>query len=341
MSGIGRARWTSSGDRPNTGRWPYGVCLKMGVFFCRCGSNYRPEVGRTSEGIRRVPEQVTGHRAIAGRVVNGHWTMTGRCSSDVTRTWVPSYSVLPSRHCQFINMAAPRRLRMALLNHEMAQAMFQYNLVLAAILEADERERQIQLAECCTQTGANSLYTSIDIWPAYGRVPVEFRPSIGRCPLHRSATGTILSKALSHIGRRSVGARPVSVKKTSSTGCLRCTGHRPILGRAPVDVFSDVVTMGLRWGGSVRTRLNLAPKLKIHRAATDAVLRNTRHGCPAGVWPVFGRVRWKSHHWLIGTSSAGLCDWAIMHVKILQKKWNCWKCANSTSFIYVSIHRNS
>ena len=118
----------------------------------------------------------------------------------------------------------------------------------------------------------------------YGRVPVEFRPSIGRCPLQRSATGTILSKALSHIGRSSVGARPVSVKKTSfsgclrctghrpilgrapanvfsrslvgarpvsvkktsSSGCLRCTGHRPILGRAPADVFSDVVTMGLR-----------------------------------------------------------------------------------------------
>ena len=134
--------WTSSGDRPNTGRWPYGVCLKMGVLFCRCGSNYRPEVGRTSEEIRPVPEQVTGHRSIAGRVVNGFWTMTGRCSSDVTRTWVPSYSVLPTWHCQFISMAAPRRLRMALYEHELAQARFQYNLVLAAILEAAERERQ-------------------------------------------------------------------------------------------------------------------------------------------------------------------------------------------------------
>ena len=42
------------------------------------------------------------------------------------------------------------------------------------------------------------------------RVPVEFRPfrpSIGRCPLHRLATGTILSKGLSHIGRSSVGVR--------------------------------------------------------------------------------------------------------------------------------------
>jgi len=144
MSGIGRARWiflvppssphrkqssvtwtdsvrTSSGDRPNTGRWPYVVCLKMGVFFCRCGSNYRSEVGRTSEGIRPVPEQVTGHRAIAGRVVNGLWTMTGRCSFDVTRTWVPSYSVLPTWHCQFITMTAPRRLRMALFDHEPAR----------------------------------------------------------------------------------------------------------------------------------------------------------------------------------------------------------------------------
>ncbi|WAR20585.1 hypothetical protein MAR_002423 [Mya arenaria] len=39
-------------------------------------------------------------------------------------------------------MAAPRRLQMALLEHELAQARFQYNLVLAAILEAAERERQ-------------------------------------------------------------------------------------------------------------------------------------------------------------------------------------------------------
>jgi len=31
---------------------------------------------------------------------------------------------------------------MALLEHELAQARFQYNLVLAAILEAAERERQ-------------------------------------------------------------------------------------------------------------------------------------------------------------------------------------------------------
>jgi len=155
---------------------------------------------------------------------------------------VPSYmySVLPTRHCQFITMAAPRRLRIALLDHEQAQARFQYNLVLAAILEAAERERQIQLAECCTPTGANSLYTSRDIWPGYGRIPVEFRPSIGRCLLHRSATGTKLSKALSHIGRSSVRVRPVSVKKTSSSSCLRCTGHRPILDRAPADVFSDV-----------------------------------------------------------------------------------------------------
>jgi len=60
-------------------------------------------------------------------------------------------------------MAAPRRLRMALLDHELAQARFQYNLVLAAILEAAERERQIQLAECSTQTGANFIYTSRDI----------------------------------------------------------------------------------------------------------------------------------------------------------------------------------
>ncbi|WAR29141.1 hypothetical protein MAR_002709, partial [Mya arenaria] len=53
-----------------------------------------------------------------------------------------------------------------------------------------------------------AVLEDVDIRPGYGRVPVEFRPSIGRCPLHRSATGTILSKALSHIGRSSVGVRP-------------------------------------------------------------------------------------------------------------------------------------
>ena len=165
MSGIGRARWiffgatelSSSeaelgdvnGLRPDIFRRPtehrpvtVRSLSQNGSFFCRCGSNYRPEIGRTSEGIPPVPEQVTGHRAIAGRFVNGLWTMTGRCSSDVTRTCVPSYSVLPTWHCQFITMAAPRRLRMVLFEHELAQARFQYNLVLAAILEAAERERQ-------------------------------------------------------------------------------------------------------------------------------------------------------------------------------------------------------
>jgi len=39
-------------------------------------------------------------------------------------------------------MASPRQLRMALLDHGLAQARFQYNLVLAAILKAVERERQ-------------------------------------------------------------------------------------------------------------------------------------------------------------------------------------------------------
>ena len=39
-------------------------------------------------------------------------------------------------------MAAPMRIQMALLEQELAQARFQYNQVLAAILEAAERERQ-------------------------------------------------------------------------------------------------------------------------------------------------------------------------------------------------------
>ena len=99
-----RARWrerTPSGHLQATDRTPAGdrtESVSKWEFFCRCGSNYRPKVGRTSEGIRPVPEQVTGHRAIAGRVVKGLWTITSRCSSDLTRTWVPSYSVTLSVH---------------------------------------------------------------------------------------------------------------------------------------------------------------------------------------------------------------------------------------------------
>ncbi|WAR20584.1 hypothetical protein MAR_002422 [Mya arenaria] len=94
-----------------------------------------------------------------------------------------------------------------------------------------------------------------------GRVTAEFRPSIGRCPLHRSATGTILSKALSHIGRSSVGARPVSVKKKlvlwlsqmhgTPADTRPCTGRRVFrcgydgaamreLGESPVKFSSEV-----------------------------------------------------------------------------------------------------
>ncbi|WAR25935.1 hypothetical protein MAR_011639 [Mya arenaria] len=92
------------------------------------------------------------------------------------------------------------------------------------------------------------IYTSRDIRPGYGRVPVEFRPSIGRCPLHRSATGTILSKALSHIGWSSVGARPMHGTPADTRPC---TGRRVFrcgydgaamreLGESPVKFSSEV-----------------------------------------------------------------------------------------------------
>ncbi|WAQ97810.1 hypothetical protein MAR_022183 [Mya arenaria] len=81
-----------------------------------------------------------------------------------------------------------------------------------------------------------------------GRVTAEFRPSIGRCPLHRSATGTILSKALSHIGRSSVGARPMHGTPADNRPC---TGRRVFrcgydgaamreLGESPVKFSSEV-----------------------------------------------------------------------------------------------------
>ncbi|WAQ95222.1 hypothetical protein MAR_027912 [Mya arenaria] len=92
------------------------------------------------------------------------------------------------------------------------------------------------------------IYTSRDIRPGYGRVPVEFRPSIGRCPLHRSATGTILSKALSNIGRSSVGVRPMHGTPADTRPC---TGRRVFrcgydgaamreLGESPVKFSSEV-----------------------------------------------------------------------------------------------------
>ncbi|XP_041464135.1 putative nuclease HARBI1 [Lytechinus variegatus] len=72
--------------------------------------------------------------------------MFGRCTSDLGGRWsaIPYLYIYvhPTWNGQFITMAAPRRLRMALLEHELAQARFQYNLVLAALLEEAERERQ-------------------------------------------------------------------------------------------------------------------------------------------------------------------------------------------------------
>ena len=169
----------------------------------------------------------------------------------------------------------------------------------------------IQPAECCLQTGANSIiYILAEI---SGRVPAEFRSSSGQASSCVPYIGQPPVLYFPRLCPTSVGDRPVSVKETSSSDCLRCTGHRPILCRAPADVFSDVVMKGLRWGSLVRARWNLAPKFKFHRAATDAVLSNKRHGFRL----VFGRDRWRTHRWLMETSSTGLCDWTIILTELM------------------------
>lgn len=45
-------------------------------------------------------------------------------------------------HGQNVTMAAPRRLRLAMLEQELAQARLQHNMILAALLDEAERERQ-------------------------------------------------------------------------------------------------------------------------------------------------------------------------------------------------------
>ena len=79
------------------------------------------------------------------------------------------------------------------------------------------------------------------------RVPAEFRSSSGRASAGDPYIGQppvlyfprlcpTQARAWSELGR-------CPLKRTLSFDCLRCTGHRTILGRALADVFSDVVTM--------------------------------------------------------------------------------------------------
>jgi hypothetical protein len=56
---------------------------KREILFGRCGSNLRPEIGRTSFGIPPIAEKVTGLRIITDRIVNGLRTLFGRSNSDI------------------------------------------------------------------------------------------------------------------------------------------------------------------------------------------------------------------------------------------------------------------
>ena len=66
----------------------------------------------------------------------------------------------------------------------------------------------------------------------------------------------------------------------------------------------------------------LAPKLKFHRVATDAVLSNTRHKCPAGVRPCSVKIASLAHRNLIGRAM-----W-LGHYRR-----NVYSCFSGSSFI--------
>ena len=159
-------------------------------------------------------------------------------------------------------------------------------------------------------TDRSEQYTNIYLQ----RYPVGLRPSSGRASAGVPYIGQPPVLYFARLCPTSAGARPELGRCPLKNLVLWLSqmhgtpaDTRPCIGRCVFRCGYD----GLRWGSSVRARWNLAPKLKFHRAATDVVLSNKRHGCPAGVRPVFGRVRWKSHRWLIGTASARLYDWAI------------------------------
>ena len=56
----------------------------------------------------------------------------GQVVHNCRRTW----------HDKHVAMAAPRRLRLAMLEQELAQARLQHNMILVALLDETERERQ-------------------------------------------------------------------------------------------------------------------------------------------------------------------------------------------------------
>ena len=84
-------------------------------------------------------------------------------------------------------------------------------------------------------TTCSMLYTDMSKQYIYQqRYPVGLRPSSGRA-----------SAGVPYIGQPPVLYFPrLCPTSAGASGCLRCTEHRPILGRAPADVFSNVVTMG-------------------------------------------------------------------------------------------------
>jgi len=129
-------------------------------------------------------------------------------------------------------MAAPRRLRMALLEHELAQARFQYNLVLAAILEAAERERQrAHRRERCWWVREWILRR-----PLFGQYETLMKELEAEHAAYFKAFLRMKPQMYYEL-LNSVSARPVSIKKTLSSCCLRCTGHR-----------LTCFPMWLRWG---------------------------------------------------------------------------------------------
>jgi len=301
MSGIGRARWiffgatelSSSeaelgdvnGLRPNIFRRPTEhrpvTVSKWELLFLpmwqQLPAGGRPDIGRNTADTRAGNRTPCDRRPGCLRALNNDRPVLVRCNTDLgAELFRSSYLTLSVHHygCTEETSNGTARTRTGSSKVPVKPGP-------AAMLKAAERERR-------------SARRRERRW--WVREWIQHRPLFGQYETlikeleaeHADDFKAFLRMEpnMYYELLNSVGARPVSVKDTSSSGCLRCTGHRPILGRAPADVFSDVVTMGLRRGGSVRARWNLVLKLKFHRAATDAVLSNKRHGC---------RVRWKSH----------------------------------------------
>ncbi|WAR12818.1 hypothetical protein MAR_026998 [Mya arenaria] len=167
-------------------------------------------------------------------------------------------------------MAAPRRLRMALLEHELAQARFQYYLVLAAILEAAERERQ--------RARRRERRWWVREWilrrPLFGQYETLMKEPEAEHAADFKAFLRMEPQMYYELLNR---AGPRITKSTT------CTGHRPIPGRAPADVFYDGPAMRELGESPVKFSSEVKISPSCHRCSFKQQTPRMSGRCPAGV----------------------------------------------------------